>query len=132
MIDFVRVLGGFETDSGYTARLEGNTLCSICDNTKSISPEAEAYALKISNQSGIAAKSESCDAATTEQAEPLAEALQLALEAAQSSPAKEVIQQRYCYYFDVENNQPCILVYTDYYYDGTEAIGVDVYTYLLG
>lgn len=59
----------------------------------------------------------------------LAEALRLAWEETQSAPQKEAISQRYNFYYDIELNRPCIRVYTDYYYDGTEAMGVDFFEY---
>lgn len=31
--------------------------------------------------------------------------------------------------FDVEKETACILVYTSYYFDGTDAMGVDLYIY---
>lgn len=31
----------------------------------------------------------------------------------------------------INRNQPCILVYTDYYFDNTETMGTDLYVYWL-
>ena len=58
-----------------------------------------------------------------------ASALHLAWEETNASPLKEATHQRHYYFYDTERNQPCILVYTDYYFDGTEAKGVDTYCY---
>ena len=59
----------------------------------------------------------------------LSEALRIARELTQSSPEKEVAQQRYSYYYDIEQDRASIVVYTEYYYDDTEAMGVDLYEY---
>ena len=43
----------------------------------------------------------------------------------------EVEKQRYHYYYDIEKDTASILVYTDYYYDDTDCLGVDFYQYNL-
>lgn len=132
-IDYTRVIDGFETNSVYVAILYDNKLVSLYDHTKEISKSAKAGVCSLSKRLGIS------DQATTErgimaqkeakESKELTEALRLALEETQSSPAKEAFQQRYCYYFDAENETASILVYTDYYFDGTDAKGVDLYVY---
>lgn len=139
-IDFIRVIGGFETSSGYTAKINGNHLTSLYNNSKNISEDNIASATRLSKRLGISLPSDSEEVIVAQnanaeqtQTEPkeLTEALRLAFEQTQSSPQKEAAQQTYHYYYDVENETACILVYTDYYFDGTDAMGVDLYTYNL-
>ncbi len=139
-IDFIRVIGAFETDSGYMASILSGKLDILTDNTKEISKKEIKNLRTLSDRLGISFRPE---AERTVPIEPingeerpnepkeLAEALQLALEQTQASPEKEAKQQRYYYHYDVENKIPSILVYTDYYFDGTDATSVDMYTYPL-
>lgn len=129
-IDFVRVIGGFETVSGYTARVEGNRIVSIRDNTKALSKTAETRAIQISDRLGLSQQTE-MRKETPDQPEIVTNALRLAQEQTQSSPDKEMVGQRYCYYYDIDQDKPYILVYTDYLFDGTGTMGVDLYLYEL-
>ena len=63
------------------------------------------------------------------QSRQLAEALRLAWEETQSAPQKEAISQRYNFYYDLDSNRPYICIYTEYYYNGTNSIGVNSYEY---
>ncbi len=129
-VDFVRTIHGFETDSGYSAFVEGNTVLTLCDNTKAISTSEESRIKAIHDRLAIADGIMQTGQDAVQPREVLA-AMQLAMEQTQASPLKEVDGQSYCYYYDLEQKQAYILVYTDYYYDGTEAMGVDLYEYKL-
>lgn len=134
-IHYVRVIGGFETDSRYAAGVKTNLVDRIYDQTKEISPEAEARLIALSSQLGITASTGSGKlngkSEWPQQPEQLAEALRLAWEETDASSLKEPSGQRYYFQYDIEQDKPYILIYTDYYYDGTQAIGVDSYEYEL-
>ena len=139
-IDFVRLIGGFETNTGYTAVINCNKLIKLYDNTKEIKEESIVQIQNLSEQLGIddqlGSKNEvSLLSPKTDNlnndSEILNEALQIALENTQASPQKEAAQQRYHYYYDCNNDTASILIYTDYYYDGTDCMGVDFYQYNL-
>lgn len=129
-VDFVRTIHGFETDSGYSAFVEGNTVTDLCDNTKAISTSEESRIKTIHDRLALTDQIMQTGHDAMQPREVLA-AMQLAMEQTQASPLKEVNGQSYCYYYDVEQKQAYILVYTDYYYDGTEAKGEDLYEYKL-
>lgn len=129
-VDFVRTIQGFETDSGYSAFVEGNTVTDLCDNTKAISTSEESRIKTIHDRLALTDQIMQTGHDAVQPREVLA-AMQLAMEQTQASPLKEVNGQSYCYYYDVEQKQAYILVYTDYYYDGTEAKGEDLYEYKL-
>lgn len=129
-IEYIRVIGGFETNSGFVAIYEDNALKSLYDNTVEISEDTASRICAMGSLLDSASQTRSMQGiATPEASEELAEALQLARERTQASPKKEVAQQRYQYYYDLERDLPYILVYTDYYYDGTKTMGVDLYEY---
>lgn len=131
-VDFVRIIGGFETDSGYVAKICNGTLVSIFDNTKDVSKEAESRIWDLGKQIGITAQQDSMQNTTAiEQTEELSEALQLALERTQSSPQKEAANQYYRFYYDSKQDYARIVVFTSYYLDGTNSMGVDMYEYSL-
>ena len=129
-IDFVRLVGGFETDSIYTVFIENNTVVAVYDNTRTISVDAETKACSFgSPRESLLQTGDACKPAHTAQTSELTEALRLAWEQTQACPEKEASQQTYCYYYDLDRNQPCIQVFTDYYYNGTETKGLDLYVY---
>lgn len=129
-VDFVRTIQGFETNSVYSAFVEGNTVTALCDNTKAISTSEESCIKLIHDRLALTDGIMQAGPGDVQSRE-LVEAMQLAMEQTQASPLKEVDGQRYYYYYDMEQKQAYILVYTDYYYDGTEAKGVDLYEYKL-
>lgn len=139
-IDFMRVIGAFEMDSGYMASILSGKLDILTDHTKEISKKEIKKLRTLSDRLGVSFQPEAERTVPIEPvngeerpSEPkeLAEALQLALEQTNASPGKEAKQQRYYYYYDLESKTASILVYTEYYLDETEATSVDVYTYPL-
>ena len=130
---FVRVVGGFETDYEYRVGVEDNQLISVLDTTKGLSAETEAKIRKISNRLGFLPQNSAEDeAAATEQPKALSNALRIALEQTQSSSNKVVVEQRYIYFYDVEQDRPCINVFTKYTTsDFPQMAGGDVYIYYL-
>ena len=137
-IDLIRVIGGFETNSEFTAILNGNKLVSLYDKSKELSKEESESIIKLSNRLGISrnCESEQSIAILHENTEKmqnapkeLVEALRVALEKTQASPQKEAVRQRYHYYYDMESKKTCILVYTEYLFDGTDTMGVDFHVY---
>ena len=139
-IDFVRLIEGFETNSGFSAIINCNNLIGLYGSTGDFNEEEVARMKSLSEHLGIADQHESekevstqiaTSAKTDEYPEELKAALGLALEQTQSCPEKEVEKQRYHYYYDIEKDTASILVYTDYYYDDTDCLGVDFYQYNL-
>ena len=132
-IHYVRLVGGFETGSRYTACVSGNTLVRLYDQTKFISDEEERLLIAMRDQIGVFDAVEQEENSTRsgqpQQSQELAEALQLAWNETQASTKKEPFRQRYYFHYDIDQDRPYIQVYTDYYYDGTQAIGVDSYEY---
>ena len=140
VIQFVRRIKGFETDSVYTAIVSDGKLTTLQNNTYEISEDTESRLCEISNRLGIV------DAQAPESfidvvdgvivlpenvSEELAYALQLALEETQADAQKEATHVRYQYFYNAENGEACIMVLTTYCYDGTEAKGVDMFTYVI-
>ncbi len=132
-IVFVRVVGGFETDYEYRIGLEGNEMISVLDTTKGLSEETEAKIRKISNRLGFLPQNGAEDeVAAAEQPKALSNALRLAREQMQSSPNKIVGEQKYIYFYDVEQDRPCINVFTEYTTsEFPKTGGGDVYIYYL-
>ena len=134
-IHYVRLVGGFETDSRYTACVSGNTLVRLYDQTKFISDEEERLLVAMRDQIGasdaVEQEENSTRSGQPQQSQELAEALQLAWRETQASAKKEPFRQRYYFHYDIDQDRPYIQIYTDYYYDGTQAIGVDSYEYEL-
>jgi len=132
-IRYAKVVGGFETDSRYVAGVRNNLLDRIYDQTKEISPEAEARLLTLSNQLGITASIGSGEldgkSEWPQQSEQLAEALRLAWEKVEALPEKEPYRQKYNFCYDVEQDRPYISISTVYYYNGASAVGVDDFEY---
>lgn len=133
VIVFVRVVGGFETDYEYRVGVEDNQLISVLDTTKDLSEETEAKIRKISDRLGFLPQNGAEDeAAATEQPKALSNALRLAREQMQSSPNKLVGEQKYIYFYDVEEDRPCINVFTEYTTSNfPKTDGADVYIYYL-
>ncbi len=130
-IDYVRMIGDFETSTGYTAELRGNTVTAIYDHSEPVSENAENQLFALSAQLESNNSEVKRGGHTQKEPKEVTEALQLALEQTQKSSQKEASQQSYYYYYDVENERACILVYTTYYFDGTDTMGVDLYQYNL-
>ena len=138
-IDYMEEIEGFETNSGYIAIIKGNKLVSLFDYKKEIPDQARTRLCNLSNQLGITSRFDEENTKPThiikpdkeDYSEELKQALQLALERTQSSPKKDAVKQRYHYYYDVEDNNASILVYTDYYYDNTNGMGVDFFQFNL-
>lgn len=129
-IVFVELVGGFETESEYRVGLEDNQLVSVRKNTREIPEAAKLRLCRMGEQLGISPHVDAMKSLSSEEPPAaLSEALRIARELTQSSPEKEVAQQRYSYYYDIEQDRASIVVYTEYYYDDTEAMGVDLYEY---
>ncbi|MBR4132786.1 MAG: hypothetical protein IKT99_07385 [Oscillospiraceae bacterium] len=134
-IDYRQIIGGFETDSIYVASIDDGKLIALTDRTKTVSEEERNRLLALTDRLGIARQTVAertvpvRDGEGPAEPKELAEALRLALEQTQSVPEREAYQQRYCYYYEAESKTASILVFTDYYFDDTDATGVDLYTY---
>ena len=134
-IDYTQMIGGFETDSIYVASIDDGKLIALTDQTKTVSEEERNRLLALTDRLGIARQTVAertvpvRDGERHTEPKELAEALRLALEQTRSAPAQEPYQQRYCYYYEAESKTASILVFTDYYFDDTDATGVDLYTY---
>lgn len=133
-IVFIRVVGGFETDYEYRVGVEGNEMISVLDHTKELTTDKETHILEVSSQLGVFPQDNSeRGPEVPDQADVLAEALRLAREQSQSSPNKLVGAQRYNYFYDVEQDRPFIMIFTDYTCEEPEMQGTDLYEYdLLG
>jgi hypothetical protein len=139
-IVYQKVIGGFETDSEYIADINSGKLISLIDQTKELSEEEKNRLLDLGDRLGISSLTKAERTESVQKAEELekpsdskelTEALHLAQEQTQSSPTKELAQQRYRYYYEIEKKTANIIVYTEYYFDGTSATGVDTYYYNL-
>ena len=129
-IVFIRVVGGFETDYEYRVGVEGNEMISVLDHTKELTTDKETHILEVSSQLGVFPQDNSeRGLEVPDQADVLAEALRLAREQTQSSPNKLVGAQRYNYFYDVEQDRPFIMIFTDYTCEEPEMKGTDLYEY---
>lgn len=137
-LEYRWVLEGFETNCGYIGIIISDKLVALYDNTKVLSKEGRANVAMVSEQFGACEDNSSEKnvrirndilAPTRDKKGALLVALQLALEQTQSSPDKEALSQTYHYYYDIDNETASILVYTTYYFDGTNSLGVDFYQY---
>ncbi|MBO4838306.1 MAG: hypothetical protein J5493_02925 [Lachnospiraceae bacterium] len=115
-IDFVRMVGVVETDSIYTVFIENYDLSEIIDHSYLIDPETEQKILKAVN------------AHTNHQH---LDNMQSALETVDACDDKKGIAQEFCYYYNRENGMVYEVVATDYYYDGTTALGRELQLFII-
>jgi len=128
-VDFMRTAGGFELNSGYTVAIKNDVIVNITDNTCDVTvavASAETLGIKIGLTSSSKGSSSPLDN------EKLHEKLEIsAMNNAASETlkdnSKEIVDQEVYYYYDVQANIAYILVYTNYYLSGTEAMGSDLY-----
>ena len=122
-VEYRRIIGGFETNSGYCVAIIDNQIERIIDNriaeSVSMVEELENFSASLFSTDS---RSNSTAASRLE-----AEALSKAADQTRMSDLKEIVNQRIHYYYDIETNERYILVYTDYNFDGTGALGVDLY-----
>ena len=145
-INYTRFIGGFQTDSVYTANLKGNRLVSLYDNTKEVSAEECARLYALSEQLNISEFSKYDYTLMLQDEKPvgkwfwskeLSEALQAAAAQVKATPQNVPIDQRFQYYYDAEIGTASIRVYTHYYIDGAvddngmEIMDDDLYVYNL-
>jgi len=111
-IDFIEMYNGIETNSSYVAFVEDGILSSIVDNHyDNFKLNSE---IRRSNYSML---SES----TVDNLLTKAENKVLDI------GASEIIDQGTKYYYDCENNTLKLIVFTEYYFDNTTAMGVSEY-----
>lgn len=115
-IDFVKMIGIVETDSIYTAFVENYNLSNIIDHSYAINLATEQEILRAVNSQ------------TNNQ--HLAN-MQSALELVDSSAVKKGFAQESCYYYNGEKGTVYEVVATDYYFDGTTALGRDIQLFII-
>ena len=115
-IDFVQMIGIVETDSIYTAFIENYGLSNIIDHSYVIDLATEQEILRAVNSQ------------TNRQ--HLAN-MQSALESVDSSAVKKGFAQESCYYYNGEKGTVYEVVATDYYFDGTTALGRDIQLFII-
>ena len=108
-VDFVFTLDGVRTNSGYTMTIVDDRIVEIVDNTISFD--------KSELKSNIAQLSIGSNT----------EVMSAARNATNSSDLKSATRQEVMYYYDIENDSFQKVVFTIYQFDGTEAVGKDVY-----
>lgn len=109
-VDLVYYIGDVETNSCYTLTIVDNKIVSIIDNTVHFNMnEANAIisSLDLDSDSEVMAK---------------------ARIATNSESIKEADDQTIKYYYDAETNSLKKVVFTTYFFDGTNAVGKDTYT----
>ena len=108
-VDFVFTVGNVQTNSSYTMTIIDNKIMSIVDNTidfdkKELIEDIAKYKLD-------------CDGIVMDTAK----------EKTNSSSLKDVIKQEVINYYDVQTGSLKKVVFSVYQFDGTEAVGKDVY-----
>lgn len=108
-VDFVFTIDGVRTNSCYTMTIIDNKVVEVVDNTIAFD---EAKLKSTISQLNIGSN---------------AEVMSAARNSTNSSELKTAKNQEIMYYYDLENNSFQKVVFTVYQFDGTEAVGKDVY-----
>lgn len=108
-VDFIFTVDGVRTNSCYTMTIIDGKIVEIVDNTVAFD---KAELKSTISQFDIASN---------------AEVMSAARNATNSSELKSPTKQEVMYYYDIENDSFQKVVFTVYQFDGTEAVGKDVY-----
>lgn len=108
-VDFVFTMDGVRTNSCYTMTIIDGKIVEIVDNTIAF------------DKAELKATIAQFDLASND------EVMSAARNATNSSELKSATKQEVMYYYDIENDSFQKVVFTVYQFDGTEAVGKDVY-----
>ena len=111
-VDYIQMVNGFETDSCITVLIQNNTIDKVIDNRLNINVKSPMLTSKSNTMPS--------DFSTED---IMLEARELTERAAW----KTVKEQTGDFHFDVETGNLQYIVLTTYYFDGTDALGVDEY-----
>lgn len=108
-IDFVFTVDGIRTNSGYTMTVVDGVIATIVDNTIDFNAdEVKTAVAQFSIGSDVAVMS-------------------AAKEETNSSQLKDATDQEVVYFYDIESGTFQKIVFTVYQFDGTDAVGKDMY-----
>ena len=108
-VDFVFTVDGIRTNSGYTMTIIDGRIASITDNTIDFNKdEVKTVAAQFRAGSDIAI-------------------MRAAKEKTNSSVLKNATDQEIVYFYDIESGTFKKIVFTTYQFDGTDAVGKDMY-----
>lgn len=110
-VDFTKVIDSIETNSCYTVVIINNKVVEIIDNTKAIDEQN----FKSTVSPKISARSLN-NIAYNE-----------AKEATEKSAYKKANEQTSKYYYDIDSGELSLVVFTTYYFDGTNSMGKDIF-----
>lgn len=111
-VDYIQMVNGFETNSCITVLIQNNTIDKVIDNRHDINVKSP----MLTSKSGMASSVFSAENIMLE-----------ARELTERATSKTVKDQTGNFHFDVETGKLQYIVLTTYYFDGTDALGVDEY-----